>query len=115
MNDVAYARRQANRLFVALVADAATFALFMTLVGSASVHVERNPLIGATFAFAGIAGVIGLKLVAGIVIVWRAQRLEDARWHASFWWMYAFASSLVIAGTITGAGFNVASLLDSLR
>lgn len=109
-----YMGRQARRLTVALIADAATFAAFAWLVGMNGAHVERNPLVGAVYAGGGVMGVVALKLAAAWLLEWRARssRAEVGRWYAGG---FALLSSLAIAGTVVGAGFNVASLLDSIR
>ena len=108
-----YMRRQARRLTVALLADAATFSAFVLLVHG-SVHAERNPLIAAVYASGGVMGVVALKLAAAWLLEARARasRAEVGRWYAGG---FALLSSLAIAGTVTGAAFNLASLIDSLR
>jgi hypothetical protein len=110
-----YVRRQARRTTVALAADAATFALFAVAVGMGGVHVERNPVIAAAFAVAGVNGVIALKAAAALVLEWRARRFPDTPVRRSWLVPYAITSSLAIAGTVVGAGFNTAALVASLR
>jgi len=115
MNARPYVRRQVRRLTVALVADGASFAAFALLVGFDGRHIERNPLIAATWALGGVAAVVALKLGVALVYEYRAARfptLDVGRaWLAGF----ALASSLALAGTVVGAGMNVASLVDALR
>ena len=110
----AYMRRQSRRLTVALLADAASFSAFAWLVGMAGLHTERNPFVAAVFASGGVMGVVALKLAAAWLLEWRARssRAEVGRRYAAG---FALLSSLALAGTITGAGFNVASLVSSLR
>lgn len=115
MNARPYVRRQVRRLTVALIADGVTFAAFALLVGMDGSHVERNPLIAATYAAGGIAAVLALKLGVALAYEYRASRFPTVSvgrpWLAGF----ALVSSLALAGTMVGAGFNVASLVDVLR
>ena len=108
-----FMRRQARRLTLVLVADAISFAAFMLLVGT-GVHMERNPLVGFVYASAGVMGVVALKLAAAMAFEFRAARTPPrpvSRYYAAG---FALLSSLAIAGTLTGASLNVASLVDSL-
>lgn len=110
-----YVRRQSRRLTVALLADGLTFALFAALVGFGGLHTERNPVIAAAFALAGANGIVLLKAAAALAVEWRARRFPD-RPAARRWLVpYAIVSSAVLAGTVVGAGFNLASLVASLR
>jgi hypothetical protein len=119
------ARRLRLRVWIAQIADLATFAAFFILVGGASIHVERNPIIAASHALAGLAGVGVLKM--GLVTVAMRHRPPVERlagWrgilsrpitHRWYWPLYTIILSTAAASGIVGAGFNVASLLDSLR
>ena len=107
-----YVRRQARRTVFALAADAATFAVFALAVGMGGAHVERNPLVAAAYGFAGVGGVVALKAAAALLLEWRARRFPDRPVRRSWLVPYALASSLAIASTIVGAGFNVASTLS---
>lgn len=113
-----------RRVWIAQIADVLTFAGFMILVGNASVHVERNPVIAVTYAFAGLAGIGLLKM--GLVSValrhcppavrpdgWRGAVSRPIT-HAWYWPLYTVILSAAAASGVAGAGFNVASLLDSL-
>jgi hypothetical protein len=118
------ARRLRLRVWVAQAMDLATFAAFFALVGGASSHVERNPIVAASYALAGLAGVGLLKM--GLVTVAMRQRPPAARlpgWrgalsrpitHAWYWPLYTVILSAAAASGIAGAGFNAASLIDSL-
>ena len=108
-----YMRRQARRLTIVLIADAATFTLFMLLVGAASLHVERNPLVAAVYGSGGVMGVVALKLAAAWLYEWRSRRTAATPVSRPYAAGFALLSSLAIAGTIVGSGFNVASLLSS--
>jgi hypothetical protein len=107
-----FVRRQARRLTVVLLCDALSFAAFMLLVGQ-GVHMERNPLIAATFASAGVMGVVALKLAAALLFELRAARTPPRPVSRGYAAGFALLSSLAIAGTLTGASFNVAALLSS--
>lgn len=107
-----YARRQARRLTAVLLADALSFAAFMLLVGQ-GLHTERNVLVGAVYASTGVMGVVALKLGAAGLFEWRARRVSrpvSRPYLAGF----AVLSSLAIAGTLVGAGMNLAALVNSL-
>ena len=108
-----YMRRQSRRLTVALLADALSFAAFALLVGMAGLHTERNPVVGAVFASGGVMGVVALKLAAAWLYEWRSRTTAARPVSRPYAAGFALLSSLAIAGTITGAGFNVASLLSS--
>ena len=118
-------RRLRLRVWIAQVSDLVTFAAFFVIIGGASIHVERNPIIGAAYALAGLAGVSILKM--GLVTVAMRHRPPVARlpgWkgalsrpitHGWYWSLYTIILSVAAASGIAGAGFNAASLISSLR
>lgn len=108
-----FMRRQARRLTVVLICDGLSFAAFVLLVGQ-GVHMERNPLIAATFAFAGVMGVVALKLAAALLFEWRAARTPPRPVSRGYAAGFALLSSLAIAATLVGSSANLASLLDAL-
>lgn len=118
-------KRLAYRLVVAQSTDALTFAAFMVIVGPASVHTERNPLVGGIYALGGFAAVGLVKLAAALIVGARSQRPMKAsrvglirRWHErhpSFHPRLAIVMlSIATASGIAGAGLNTASLIDTL-
>ena len=109
-----YIRRQSRRLAFVLIADAATFAAFAWLVGMAGVHTERNPLVSLVYASGGVTGVLALKLAAAWLVEARARSCAARRVSRGYTAGFAALSSLAVAATLTGAGMNVAALLDSV-
>lgn len=99
-------KRLAHRLVFAQAIDVATFAAFFILV-PVSIHSERNPLISAVFALGGFALVGILKLGYVSFVAYRATRFEPSR-------PLIIAISVATASGIAGAGFNLASIIDSL-
>ena len=98
--------RLAHRLMFAQAIDVATFCAFFLLVHT-SVHVERNPLIAVPMAFGGFAFAGFLKMAYVTVVAHRATRFPESR-------KLVVAISVATASGIVGAGFNLASLWDSL-
>jgi hypothetical protein len=95
--------RGLRALVVAQGVDAASFAVF-ALLFPAFMHTEVNPIIGATYAQAGIFGVVVLKSVAALSIVYWIRRTTIMR---------RTVLAAVILGAISGAigaGGNLASL-----
>jgi len=98
--------RLAKRLMFAQAIDVLTFCLFFLLVHQ-SLHTERNPLIAATFALGGFALVAFVKMGYVSIVAYRAAHFEPSR-------PLIIAISIATASGIAGAGFNLASLIDSL-
>ena len=112
-------RRLRIRVWIAQGMDLCTFAAFFVLVGG-SVHAERNPIIAAAYAFAGLAGVGLLKL--GLVTAAMRHRPPAERipgWrgaisrpitHRSYWPAYTILLSIAAASGIV-AGINAVRIL----
>jgi len=96
----------AKRLVFAQAIDVATFCAFFMLV-PVSIHSERNPLIAAMFALGGFALVGIVKMGVVSIVAYRAASFVPSR-------KLIVAISAATASGIAGAGFNLASLIDSL-
>ena len=107
-----FIRRQSRRLAFVLLLDAGTFAAFAWLVGMAGVHTERNPLISLVYATGGVMGVLALKLAAAWLVEARARSCAARRVSRGYAAGFAALSSLAVAGTVVGAGMNLAALLS---
>lgn len=101
-------RVSATRLIVAQMIDVATFVAFFVLVTD-SVHVERNPLIAAMFAMGGFSLVGLVKIGAASMVAYRSVNQPLARPR-----LVIILMAAATASGIVGAGFNTASLIDSL-
>ena len=99
-------KRLAHRLVFAQAIDVATFCAFYLLIQQ-SAHEERNPLIAAMFALGGFALVGLVKMGVVSVVAYRAASFVPSR-------KLIVAISIATASGIAGAGFNLASLVDSL-
>lgn len=97
----------ANRLMFAQSIDAATFCLFFILV-PVSIHTERNPLIAIPMMLGGFALAAFLKVAYVAFVARRSTRFSPSR-------KLIVAISVATASGIAGAGFNLASLVDSIR
>ncbi len=97
-----------QRLVFAQIMDAATFAAFFILV-PISVHVERNPVIGTLYAMGGFALVACVKVLVTLIVGYRTihQPLKHPR-------LVTILMSAATASGITGAAFNIGSLIKSL-
>jgi hypothetical protein len=103
-------RRLMLRLVLAQVADVVTFGAFILLVGTTSAHSEQNPLIAVAYGLGGVAGVALLKLGITAIVALRRPREVSVRYART----YTVAASVATASGIAGAGFNIASLVNSL-
>lgn len=99
-------KRLARRLVFAQATDVITFCAFFILV-PVSVHAERNPLIAAVFALGGFALVGLVKMGFVSVVAYRAAHFEPSR-------KLVISVSVATASGIAGAGFNIASIIDSM-
>jgi len=99
-------KRLARRLVFAQAIDVTTFAAFYLLI-PVSVHSERNPLIAAMFALGGFALVGIVKMGFVSIVAYRAAGFAPSR-------ALIIAISMATASGIAGAGFNLASLIDSM-
>lgn len=95
----------AKRLVFAQGMDVLTFCMFFILVNQ-SVHVERNPLIAAIYTLGGF-GLVGIVKMGYVTFVARrAKNFAPSK-------KLIIAMSVATASGIAGAGFNLASLLNS--
>lgn len=99
------------RLVLAQGLDAATFLGFYLGIGAA-VHAERNPLILAIMALAGLQGVAIVKVGLALLVSWRrAHRVRPIGRR------YAIAETIALstatASGIVGAGFNTAAIVHA--
>ena len=110
------------RLIFAQSLDAATFAFFYIYIG-ASVHAERNPLILLLMAVGGIWAVAGAKIALAGWVAYRSKKEQKPSRFAFVRAMnrYLPANKLLVIGIsvataagIVGAGFNTASILNSM-
>jgi hypothetical protein len=95
--------RGLRSLVLAQHVDAASFAVF-ALLFPALMHMEMNPVIGATYTNAGVLGVVALKSGAALSITYWIRRTTTMR---------RTVLAAVILGAISGAigaGGNLASL-----
>jgi len=99
--------RLARRLVFAQAIDVATFCAFYLLIAQ-SAHTERNPLIAALFALGGFALVGLAKMGVVSVVAYRTTMFHTPSKKL------IIAISTATASGIAGAGFNLASLVDSL-
>ena len=100
-------KRLAHRLVFAQAIDVATFCAFFILVSN-SPHSERNPLIAALFALGGFALVGLVKMGFVSFVAYRATTFQASR-------KLIVAISVATASGIAGAGFNLASIIDSVH
>jgi len=90
--------------------DVITLAFFVLVVG-VSIHVERNPLILGLMSLGGIWAVFAFKLGLPIMVTLRTRNKPvNPR-------LYNLIILLICAATasgIVGAGFNTASIINSM-
>ncbi len=95
----------AKRLVFAQAMDVATFVAFYVLVAN-SPHSERNPLINVLFALGGFALVALVKMGLVSFVAFKSSGMVPSKG-------LIIAISMATASGIAGAGFNLASLIDS--
>jgi hypothetical protein len=107
-----------RRLVFAQTMDALTFAAFYVLIGPVT-HAEQNPVVLTLMSLGGVQLVVFLKVGISIFLAWRIARPVVPNKHQSIRVAYRVMSttmiSLAVAAGIVGAGFNVASIIDSIR
>ena len=111
MNALRWLDRLTLRLFLAQVADVATFLGFYLLVGP-SVHAERNPLILGLMALGGLAAVGVFKMAVTLIVIYRYGRATPVK-HGWFLPVRTIAISAATASGIVGAGFNLSAIISA--
>lgn len=107
--------RLAQRLVLAQVLDATTFALFMVVIGANGEHTERNPLVALIWALGGVTAVVAVKIAIAAIVGYRQShpsRPITKRWYVP---LQTVLISVATASGIAGAGFNLGAFLVSVR
>jgi hypothetical protein len=102
-----------DRMAIAQVIDAATFILFIAFFATGSIHAERNPLILVLVSLGGVQ-LVGIVKV-GLALIVRHRALVPRELSKRYQVMRLTMLSLATASGIVGAGFNIASIVSSVR
>lgn len=102
--------RYFERLLFAQFMDVATLAIFIFGIG-ASIHSERNPLVIGLLAIGGVWAVLLVKVGVPVIVTLRYKGRE---WKPVTYKIVIVVMAAVTASGIVGAGFNIASIINSL-
>lgn len=105
-------KKLTDRMVMAQAIDAATFLVFYLFIAQGSIHAERNPLILALMALGGLQ-LVGLVKV-GLALVVRHRALKPRVVSRPYAAVRFTMLTLATASGITGAGFNIASIVHSV-
>jgi len=120
--------RVSFRIVAAQTADAATYLVFMLFFAAGSIHHERNPIIVGLMAVGGIWIIAAAKIGDAAWCAWRFDhppkpsrfariRALNRAIRIDRWWapVTTVMLSVAAASGIVGAGFNLASIVSSIR
>ena len=106
-------RKLSNRLVIAQSIDVVTFLVFYLFLSTGSIHAERNPLVLFLMALGGVQ-MVGLTKV-GIALLVRHRSIRNTKVLSKKYQALRFTMlTLATASGIVGAGFNLASIIDTL-
>ena len=106
------------RLVLAQFLDAITFLAFYILIGP-TIHAERNPIVLVLIALGGIWLLGVVKIGITLIVAYRARnnKYKPSK-HRVVRYLYprmaVILISIATASGIAGAGFNLASIIDSV-